>query len=313
MSEQQGPAPLKPNYVSDKPRKVRGGVRLVDANWPTVLSWGPRRWLGAMERCATAESLRLGADYARKGQTRTLDIHSGGLRAAVQGRMIGAYRVTIEWPVFSADVWEQATTAMVDQAIHAAKLLAGELPQALEDLFAELNSPLVPGGPEDLRWSCTCGANRDDGWCKHASCAGFLVAQAMQREPFIVFTMRGLPAEELVERLRQRRATTAAHGQTAARGGAVVAIEGVTGPGKPLEDCGENFWDAGAGLEQLETPLREPEVRHALLRRLGPTPFKEGKFPLVGLLATCYETIGREAREAAPGVADATGVDQSES
>jgi len=32
-----------------------------------------------------------------------------------------------------------------------------------------------------------------------------------------------------------------------------------------------------------------------LLRRLGPSPFPEGRFPLIGLMATCYQLIGEAA------------------
>jgi hypothetical protein len=43
----------------------------------------------------------------------------------------------------------------------------------------------------------------------------------------------------------------------------------------------------------------EPFAAHALLRRLGQSPL-QGKFPLVGLLASIYDSMaarGRELRE----------------
>jgi hypothetical protein len=67
-----------------------------------------------------------------------------------------------------------------------------------------------------------------------------------------------------------------------------------------LASLAHEFWSEPAGLENLDTAPRPPEVRHALLRRLGPSPFKapsEGGFPLIGLLATCYDVV----REAALG------------
>src|SRR5690606_31706193 len=68
-----------------------------------------------------------------------------------------------------------------------------------------------------------------------------------------------------------------------------------TPPSPPLEASIEDFWEAGPALESFETPLRKPEVSYALLRRLGPSPFTEGRFPLVGLLATCYNSVSRSA------------------
>jgi len=40
----------------------------------------------------------------------------------------------------------------------------------------------------------------------------------------------------------------------------------------------------------------EPFAPHALLRRRGPTPL-QGKFPLVGLLASIYDSIAEHGRK----------------
>lgn len=168
------------------------------------------------------------------------------------------------------------------------------------------------------------------GWCKHACCLGLLVAEMFDRRPFEVFTLRGMAPGELMERLREKRSGSAGLGSGAMGGGGFGGIEaivpagreqgadlgngggrdsealpgngggGISETSKPLEACIEEFWEIQGGdaaLEAIETPLRKPEVHHALLRRLGPSPFAEGRFPLVGLLATCYDTISRSALE----------------
>lgn len=66
--------------------------------------------------------------------------------------------------------------------------------------------------------------------------------------------------------------------------------------GGPLDACIDRFWEAGAGVDELEFALEPPAVSHPLLRRLGASPFRESRFPMVGLLATCYEIIGADAR-----------------
>jgi len=63
---------------------------------------------------------------------------------------------------------------------------------------------------------------------------------------------------------------------------------------KELPTDVEDFWATGPELESLEMPMKRPEVSHPLLRRLGPSPF-EARFPLVGLLATCYDVISEAA------------------
>ncbi len=284
-----GPPIQKTGPVFDKPRRVRGGVRLVEATWPASQPWIARRWLEAVERCAPEAGIREGFEYARRGQTRSLVIEPGRIVASVQGRQLGPYRLVISAPTYDKATWESVATTMGDQAIHSAKLLAGDLTEGLEEVFTSAGMPLAPTGPDDLRVMCTCAehAAQPGLWCKHACCVGLLVVQVLGNDPFAIFTLRGLPADDLLERLRERRA--AAAGPTSGRRG--LSSKGGAGAGPPLEDSLDRFWEAGPDLDSLETPLRPPEVSHALLRRLGPSPFKEGKFPLVGLLATCYDTI----------------------
>jgi len=66
----------------------------------------------------------------------------------------------------------------------------------------------------------------------------------------------------------------------------------------------DNFWEPGGQLDEIDAPLAEPEVSHVLLRRLGPSPFTESRFPLVGLMATCYELTSEHARREADGSDD---------
>src|SRR4029077_12284550 len=99
-----------------------------------------------------------------------------------------------------------------------------------------------------------------------------------------------LPRDELLERLRQRRMVAGSgHERIPVYSPLMPGISDQQAP--PLADVADRFWEAGPELEHLDTPVERPEVTHPLLRRLGPSPFLGAKFPLVGLLATCYEVI----------------------
>lgn len=277
---------------SVKPRRVRGGVRLVAREWPLRIEWVGRTWMDTVTSVASEEALREGFEYARSGQARGLDFEPGRIVSAVQGRALRAYRVAIEAPVFSEDQWERIVSAMSDQAIFGAKMLAGEMPESIAELFTSLGLQLFPKA-EELR--CSCSAPDETPWCKHACCVAILVAEALEKHPFEIFALRGLAPGLLLERLREQRAEASA----STPGGVMSPVGGAGSaermPSRPLEACADDFWDAGSALADIETPLRRPEVSHALLRRLGPSPFTEARFPLVGLLATCYDTISQSA------------------
>jgi uncharacterized Zn finger protein len=134
-------------------------------------------------------------------------------------------------------------------------------------------------------------------WCKHTCCTMALVADRLASDPFLIFALRGIAPDDLMERLRQRRQ---AAGSAKSPGMASLVYEphlpGVSDrPSPALESAIESFWTSEKSLEDVDLPIEPPEVSHPLLRRMGASPFPKAKFPIVGLLATCYDLIGRDA------------------
>ncbi|MBC7835202.1 MAG: hypothetical protein H7Y88_08895 [Phycisphaerales bacterium] len=283
-----------PPKPTAKPRKVYGGVKLKGKDGPDVSAWSTQRWMRLVELNAPPEQLTEGIQYARLGQARNLDLNAGLIAGRVQGRMPDAYAVAIRLPTFLPEQWEQVLSTMTDQARYAASLLSGELPPNIEDLFAPAGLKLFPTEPSDLAVTCKCDVGVP--WCKHVCCLMTLIADRLSTDPFLIFTLRGIPGSELVERLRQRRSASAARLPV---GAAPVYLPDVPGlsdsVSAPLEASMSNFWSAGPALEHLQLPIERPEVSHPLLRRLGPSPFDGAKFPLIGLLSTCYEMVGQDA------------------
>jgi uncharacterized Zn finger protein len=288
-------------------------VRLVSQTGEFPESWPAQRWLRLVESAAPGDAHIAGLEYAKLGQTRQLSTEPGAVRGTVQGTVISPYKTSITLPTFAHDQSERVIAAMTDQAVYAAKLLAGELPANIEDVFVPLGLRLFPEASE-LAPKCTCPVGRPvtlgvppgsrpvaaapppgfkPPWCKHACTLAFLVAERFTTDPFLIFTLRGLPREELLERLRQRR-------MVAGSGQARIPVYSPLIPGvtdlqaPPLDQVTDRFWEAGPELQHLDAPVERPEVTHPLLRRLGPSPFTGARFPLAGLLATCYEMISED-------------------
>lgn len=288
-----------------KPRKVRGGIKLIGQSGHFPESWPAQRWMRVVELAAPGESLVEGLAYAAQGQTRRMNAEPGRVVGAVQGRAYTAYEAEIPLPTFTHEQWERAVRAMTEQAGYAAKLLAGDLPTNIEDVFAPLGLHLFPAQPTEMVPSCTCREETKP-WCKHACCLAYLAAERFATDPFLIFTLRGMPREELIERLRQHRSVAGS-----GLGSAPVYAPRVPGasdvPSKPLEALVDRFWEPGPHLQDLDLPIEPPVVSHPLLRRLGTSPFTSGRFPLVGLLATCYEVISNAALQAEEGAGPLAG------
>lgn len=158
--------------------------------------------------------------------------------------------------------------------------------QPARPIIPRVNIPLPPGVP----------------WCKHACCTMALVADRLAADPFLIFALRGLRGDDLIDRLRQRRIATGGARPGGTMGNASLVYEshlpGISDrPSKPLAQCIDSFWTSAGSIDDLDLPIGPPEVSHPLLRRMGPSPFPKAKFPIVGLLATCYDLVSQHAIE----------------
>lgn len=284
-----------------KPRRVRGGVKL-SANdesgaVPWAASWAAQRWIRLVEQAVEGKRLVEGLDYARLGQTKAMLIEHGAIVASVQGRMDRPYATRLVFGTFNNEQWHQVVRAMSDQAMFAAKLLANELPASIDDVLTPLGLKLFASETSEVTPSCTCAefkaesAHGKAAWCKHAACIAYLFAERVASDPFVIFKLKGLDGEELLERLRHTRAVAGSgRSGTTVYAGRVPGVSDMPAP----ELTAESFWEAGPELEAMDASVLPPAVHHPLLRRLGPSPLPQAKFPLVGLLASCYEEISAQ-------------------
>ena len=277
------------------PRRVRGGIKL-RRQVPEPRDPIARRWLALTEALVPAETCLAGLDYARRGQTVGFEITSGRIEARVQGTASSPYQTRWRVPVFDEQAWRSLVEAMAAEALYAAKLLAGELPPAFEERFGELGLELVPAADEVVL-ECDCPL---PGPCKHVAALGYLVVEKLDEDPLAVLELRG--GSDLLERLAEARAVRS-HGQAAAHADPGVGDGPEAGP---LEADLTRFWRPGSELARLRQMPPSQHVPLALLRRLGPSPL-EGRFPLMGPLASIYDTVSRSAvrlRDRAEGIGD---------
>jgi hypothetical protein len=239
--------------------------------------------------------LTRGRAYARKGQVVSLEVTPGTVEARVQGSRAKPYTVTIGLTAFPELVWAKAEIALAEQALPSAKLLAGEVPPELEEIFAEAGAPLFPRTAGELKQHCSC-----PDWevpCKHLAATFYLLAEAFDEDPFLILRWRGRNRDPLLARLRELRSgdqagsslpvdtPSARSGPTA---GAALALAGLAGP-NPAADP-NHFW-----LPPAPLPARPPvlETDSTLLLRQLPVPAPRlGGDQLIQRLSPAYERFG---------------------
>jgi hypothetical protein len=179
-------------------------------------TWWGQAWVEALETRARLDLNRLprGRGYARRGTVADLVIRPGSITARVQGSRARPYAVTVAVPTFTGVQWDRVLDAIAAQLGRAAALLDGELPPELAADVASTGLDLLPGAGE-VRPRCSCPDYADP--CKHSAAVCYLVADALDADPFALLLLRGRSREELVAGLRARRGGVGAGGP-AARG-----------------------------------------------------------------------------------------------
>jgi uncharacterized Zn finger protein len=260
---------------SENPRRVVGGQRLLRADgfgpWP----WPAEGWLRTI-RISNEEESSEGLAYARSGQVASLTITPGRVTAYVQGRLPRPHEVVVHWPIVESSRIDLILRSLAADPAAAAGVLLGEVPRSIESTFREHGVALMPCDEEPPRFSCSCG--RPPG-CRHEIAVAWILQDRIASDPWPLLRLRGLDREDAQDRVRLAR-----------RSGDDASSLGLASPGTPYEAPIEEFWRPGAAIAQLESMPPAHHAPMALLRRLGPSPL-EGRFPLVGLLASAYESI----------------------
>lgn len=269
-------------FPPSRPREVKGGIKAQSQHGGFGASWWAKRWFAVLESFQIGARLSRGRSYARKGQVLDIAIEKGVITATVQGSRPRPYDVRIQVQMLAQGAWEKVAQVIAGQAIFAASLLNGEMPRDIEDAFTTAQVSLFPEKLGDLETSCSCPDWSNP--CKHIAAVYYLIGEEFDRDPFLLFKLRGLSREDLLDRLRPRVASageTAGDGHPGASGRPDEASE-------PLPSTSAAFW-AGQTLtaDMLGEP-RTPPVAAALPRRLGRFPFWRGEQPLLDALEPIY-------------------------
>lgn len=254
-------------------------------------SWWTHRWLAALEQFGWESRLRRGRSYARTGHVASIELKPGLVQARVKGSRPRPYSVQIHLPVLPAELWERAIDELAEQARFAAALLAGEMPRDVDELFGRLGAPLFPVPGEELETACSCPDFANP--CKHVAAVHYVIGGELDRDPFLLFTLRGRGREAVLAGLRARRSGT--EQELADR--TAVAPEAAGEP--PLDERIEQFWQLGERFSELRFAIGGPRVPAAVLKRLGPPLRSREGDPLSAELIRLYHRISERAMQSA--------------
>lgn len=271
-------------YPPSKPKKVKGGIRAQGLKSRSAMSWWAGRWLDVVHGFDIGQRMSRGRSYARNGQVADLEISAGKARATVQGSRSSAYRVSVEIEAIGEREWKKIAKAIFAEPATAAGLLAGQMPKGVEKAFKSAGEDLIPRRSE-LVTECSCPDWSNP--CKHTAAVFFLLAEEFERDPFLMFRLRGSGRDRLLKMAGPARGAkpppSAPPAASPARGAAP----------EPLPSDPAKFWGEGAGRYDPGDAF-VPKIHAALPKQLGSFPFWRGEEDFADAMESAY----RDASEA---------------
>jgi uncharacterized Zn finger protein len=271
-------------YEPTRRKEAKGGIQARSKRGPFGETWWGRRWMETLESFGMESRLARGRSYARSGQVLTLECASGAVAATVQGSRPKPYTISIELKDFTDTEWERVIERLRTEPSLVARLLGGELPEELVEVFKAAKLSLFPAREREIAAECSCPDWGDP--CKHTAAVFCLLAEELDRDPFLIFALRGRNRETLLNALT---------------GGVSEAHETPPLAPEPLPTDIRSFWEGGTASLPSTGGLHRPPLSAPLLHRLGPFPFWRGELPLAEALTlgldTATERLSRQQEE----------------
>jgi uncharacterized Zn finger protein len=174
--------------------------------------WG-QAWCQNLQSYADlAYRLDRGRNYVRSGAVVDLKIAAGEVIARVAGTRL--YKVHIGIAPIADRHWQRVVRASTGRIGSLVGLLRGELPDDVLRVVTDREQGLFPK-PSEMRMSCDCPDQAS--LCKHLAATLYGVGARLDDKPELLFVLRGVRAEDLVERAAAGLSATPGRSSSAAK------------------------------------------------------------------------------------------------
>lgn len=254
------------DFPTAAPLRVEDGIATRKQRGAMADAWWSTRLVQLLDTYGLGGRMQRGRRYARQGQLVSFDVHPGVVFAQVQGSRQEPYAVRVAFPALTDAEWTDVQHE-IEATLHVpARLLAGEVPAELEEIFDDAGVALLPRRWADLHAACSC-----PDWgnpCKHIAAVLYVLADRLDDDPWLLLLWRGRTRDALLAHLGPR---------TSARVEVAPWWPLVPGAPLPAHDSRPDAW-------------ADADPAGALVR-LGPLRADVRGTPVTDLLRVAYEAL----------------------
>jgi uncharacterized Zn finger protein len=199
--------------------------------------------------------------------------------------------VSLGLETFNDEEWHYVIETLSQKAIFSAKLLAGEMPHNIEEVFARNGLQLFPFSLEEVHSRCSCPDKANP--CKHIGAVYYMLGDRFSEDPFVLFQLRGRTKTQILAELRQLRTQGQAE-TTLSEDAKAESISHTTQPTIDLQD----FWNYQAQLESSLVVITPPPSQETVLDILGEIPLNSSLITremVMQYLETVYKNVSQQA------------------
>ena len=245
-------------------------------------TWWGQRFIEALEDFTDSGRLARGRSYSTDNRIKQWLLQNGKVEAKLRGNVNPyygvykepTYKVSVQMTPLSETQWQKIIQKLSQRASFIARLLLNEIPENIETVFAEAGVHLLPNNYKDFKVSCDCPDYAVP--CKHIAGVCYRLAGQLDQDPFLLFEMRGLAPEKLLQELAS---SPLGKVLSDAKSGATVELAPVasfyTRPvmiESPQETSLKGFWQGQQPLPKSIEPSQAATIPAMLIKKGGDFP-----------------------------------------
>lgn len=179
-----------------EPRQVEHGIKLKKSIQEIAGNWWSQRWFKIIDEFGLGVRWERAKLYAALGQVLSIEIENGLVKASVQGSDDEPYRVMVSVKTIPKPIWTAILQDLGKTSSFAIGLASGTFPaeEQISRVFQANGVLLFPDRQGELHTKCTCLDWSNP--CKHVAAVYLLIGAEFDRDPFLLFKLRGLEHNE---------------------------------------------------------------------------------------------------------------------
>ena len=270
------------------------------ANKITRTWWG-EKFLDALASYMDIGRLKRGRSYSSPHRLLEFDVDVDTVKATVRGNINPyfevykepRYKVRVSLAKIPMNSWKEIANDISNHAAILSQLMLNEMPTDIENIFVSRKLRLLPVGRSDIISKCSCPDYALT--CKHVAGVYYKIASLLDRDPLLLFQLRGMQFDKLREILASSDLGKALIDQMDTEN-IEVEYQSHRYPAPVIESLGKvslkSFWQGSGALPEVDQSQDKPVAPAALIKRGGDFPgFWHNNSSLIEIMEPIYIRI----------------------